>query len=97
MWEIAENLHRAGLSKEQRDEHIRRYAELLATREEIQVGQNVQPEIGYKKPPPQTKGVAQQIADETGLSARTVRRVLAPEPIKPAADPLSDIDANEAR
>ena len=32
MIEITENLHRLDLSKEQRDEHIRRYAELLTAK-----------------------------------------------------------------
>ena len=35
MWEIAENLHRLDLTKEHRDEHIRRYADLLESRKEI--------------------------------------------------------------
>src|SRR5690606_17510616 len=68
LWEISENLHRAGLSKEQRDEQIRRYAALMKEREN-RVGQNVQPEIGYKKPPPAQKSVATKVAEETGLSA----------------------------
>lgn len=80
LWEIAENLHRCDLTREQRDEHIRRYGELLATRDaEIQVVQNEPPEIGYGKPPPQTKGIALRIAEETGLSRSTVRRALAGE------------------
>ena len=33
LWEIAENLHRDGLTKDQRDEKIRRYAEILDRRE----------------------------------------------------------------
>lgn len=80
LWEIAENLHRCDLSKEQRDEHIRRYAELLEARRKIQVPQNAAPEIGYAKPPPQTKGVARQVAEQTGLSVDTVRRALNPKP-----------------
>lgn len=75
--EISENLHRLDLTKAQRDEHIRRYAELLEARRELdknQVRQNDAPEIGYRKPPPQEKGVARIIAEETGLSSRTVRR-----------------------
>lgn len=35
MWEIAENLHRIDLTKEQRDEHIRRYADLLETKAKV--------------------------------------------------------------
>lgn len=84
MWEISENLHRADLTKEQRDIQIRRYAELLLLRQN-QVRQAVAPEIGYKKPPPQTKGIAAQIAEETGLSKRTIERVL--EPPKPTSPP----------
>lgn len=82
LWEIAENLHRCDLTKEQRDEHIRRYARLLAARdaEQIQVRQNVASEIGYKSPPPQQHGVARRIADETGLSKRTIERALKPAP-----------------
>lgn len=91
LWEIAENLHRLDLTKEQRDEHIRRYAELLEARKAvaIQVPQTATPEIGYKKPPPQTKGTARQIADETGLSVDTVRRALNPPP--PRAEPPKEI------
>ncbi len=65
LWEIAENLHRVELTREQRDDHIRRYAELLAEREKNQGTQVASPEIGYKKPPRQTKGVASKIAAET--------------------------------
>lgn len=95
---LAENLHRADLSTDERNRQIRRYAELLAAdrQAKIQVGQNGRPEfpagsgvgaealdapeIGYGKPPPQTKGIATQIAQETGLSERTVRRVLSDKP-----------------
>jgi hypothetical protein len=79
LWELAENLHRLDLTKEQRDEHIRRYAELLEAKSKIQVAQNAAPEIGYKKPPPQTKAIPRQIAEETGLSVDTVRRALKPQ------------------
>jgi hypothetical protein len=43
MWEIAENLHRLDLTKDQRDEHIRRYAELLQQRSQRQVPQDAAP------------------------------------------------------
>jgi ParB-like chromosome segregation protein Spo0J len=83
MWEIAENLHRAELTKEQRDNYIRRYAELLAAPIEDdaqnRVEQTEPPEIGYKKPPPAQKGIARKIADETGLSKSTVHRALNPD------------------
>lgn len=66
-------------------------------REENQVTQNAAPEIGYMKPPPQTKGVARLVAEETGLSVDTVRRALNPKPkvvdIKSAIEPESDHDA----
>jgi len=81
LWELAENLHRLDLTKEQRDEHIRRYAELLEAKSKIQVTQNAAPEIGYKKPPPQTKAIPRQIAEETGLSVDTVRRALKPQAV----------------
>lgn len=100
MVEIAENLHRLGLSKDQRDEHIRRYAELLRLREEReteenQVRQSVAPEIGYKKPPPQEKGIASKVAAETGLSTRTVQRVLNPKPPVQTQEPRSDPAASK--
>ena len=90
LWELAENLHRLDLTKEQRDGHIRRYAELLQARR--QVGQNVQIESkradgkGHRP-----KSVATEVAEQTGLSARTVRRALAPAPPEPKA-PLPDYD-----
>lgn len=84
LWEIAENLHRVGLTKEERDEHIRRYAELLTEREAaVQSRQTVviesKREDGRGHRP---EGVAKQIADETGLSQRTIQRALAPDPNK---------------
>lgn len=94
--EIAENLHRADLTKEERDRQIRRYAELLEAAAKIQVQQIAAPEIGYRKPPPQTKGVARQIADQTGLSVDTVRRAINPPPAKPvppAREPHNDYEA----
>lgn len=93
--EIAENLHRCDLTKEERDRQIRRYAELLEAAA-IQVPQNAAPEIGYRKPPPQTKGVARQIAEQTGLSVDTVRRAInppAPKPVPPAREPHNDYEA----
>lgn len=84
LWELAENLHRHDLTKDQRDEHIRRYAELLEARKVIpQQNAAVLPPRG----PGQPKGTARQIADETGLSVDTVRRALnPPEPKAPLAD-----------
>lgn len=80
LWEIAENLHRLDLTKEQRAEHIRRYAELL----EAQKLQQPQTAVLESKRADgrghQPKGIARQIADATGLSDDTVRRALNPKP-----------------
>jgi len=95
LWEISENLHRLDLSKEQRDEHVRRYAELKEARR-VQDGQSVQLESkredgrGHQR-----KSVATEVAEETGLSARTVRRILHNEPSK--APPREVYDEREAR
>jgi ParB-like chromosome segregation protein Spo0J len=78
MWEIAENLHRLDLTKEQRDEHIRRYAELLEEHREVSRQSDAKPLSGPKGGRPQ--GVASQVAEETGLSVRTVQRALNPKP-----------------
>lgn len=76
MWEIAENLHRLDLTKEQRDEHIRRYAELVAQSREVSPQTAEQPKSGPRGGRP--KSVARQVADATGLSDDTVRRALNP-------------------
>lgn len=93
MWEIAENLHRLDLTKEQRDEHIRRYAELLTQRKEVSPQIAAQPKSGPQGGRP--KSIARQIADETGLSDDTVRRALNPQPvmIKSAIEPESEAEA----
>lgn len=99
MWEIAENLFRVDLSKEQRDEHIRRYAELIEQAEaetaKIPVPQNAALEIGYKNPPRRPKGTARKVAEETGLSVDTVRRALNPQP-KPVPPPPAPHNPMEA-
>ena len=83
MWEIAENLHRLDLTKEQRDEHIRRYAELLEAAR--LVPHNAAPVStlpdGRRKGPQHEKAIPRQIAEETGLSVDTVRRALKPAPV----------------
>lgn len=77
MWEIAENLFRVDLSKEQRDEHIRRYAELLAEDAKLQTAHNEAIESkredgrGHRQ-----EGIAKKIADQTGLSKSTVQRAI---------------------
>lgn len=84
MWEIAENLHRLDLTKEQRDEHIRRYAELLEAQASL-VPQTAAPtelrSDGRRKGPQHEKAIPRQIAEETGLSVDTVRRALRPAPV----------------
>lgn len=88
LWEIAENLHRLDLTKDQRDEHIRRYAELLeARRSVVKPGQPVHVSGGRGH-----KGVAAEIAAETGLSQRTVRRALNPMPAPEPKSALPDYD-----
>ena len=76
MWEIAENLHRVDLTKEERDNHIRRYAELLKLkRKPLKGGQDDRvSDTGGRG----HVGIAQQVSDATGVSNRTVRRVLNP-------------------
>lgn len=76
LWEIAENLHRADLTKEQRDEHIRRYAELLEERGEVS------PQIDAKPQGGRPQGIASKVAAETGLSKSTVERALNPERVQ---------------
>jgi hypothetical protein len=89
LWELAENLHRLDLTKDQRDQHIRRYAELLKARQAIpQQNAAVLPVRG----PGQPKGIPRQIAEETGLSVDTVRRALKPQPAPEPKNPLPDHD-----
>ena len=68
LMEISENLHRADLTKEQRDEHLRRYAELLEAQAQEVVPQNAaKPKSGPKGGRP--KSIAKKIAED----ARNVR------------------------
>lgn len=95
LWEIAENLHRLDLTKDQRDEHIRRYAELLEARKlqspQVAVIESKRADGKGHRP----KSIARQIADETGLSDDTVRRALNPKPVfvKAVVEPESEHDA----
>lgn len=88
LWEIAENLHRLDLSKEQRDEHIRRYAELIEARDRIV------PQTAEQSPRPvgRPKSVTTQIAEATGLSDDTVRRALNPKTVPEPKAPMADHD-----
>lgn len=91
LWEIAENLHRCDLTKDQRDQHIRRYAELIEAR--VQSQQNAPIESkrvdgrGHRP-----VGVPRQIAEETGLSVDTVRRALNPKSAPEPKSALPDHD-----
>ncbi|MBN8844320.1 MAG: helix-turn-helix domain-containing protein [Sphingomonadales bacterium] len=81
-----ENLHRLDLTKEQRDGHIRRYAELLEARAAI-VPQNAE-QIEVKRGRP--VGTVTKIAQATGLSKSTVRRALNPKPHVREYPPVQD-------
>lgn len=100
MWEIAENLFRVDLTKDQRDHHIRRYAELIKAVEKEEseriVTQNAEqlPKAGRGRP----KSVATKVAEATGVSHDTVRRALNPQPpkiAKLAPEPDNDFQAHE--
>ena len=103
MWEIAENLHRADLSKVERDRCIRRFAELIEKRDardsearaELKPSQNAAvSNLGGRG----NKGIPRKVAEETGVSVDTVRRALnppAPKPVKLADDALNDFEAKE--
>ncbi len=76
LWELAENLHRHDLTKDQRDEHIRRYAELLTERAaiDLQSAKQSSPKVG------RPESIDTKIARDTGLSYATVHRALNPKP-----------------
>lgn len=94
LWEISENLHRLDLTKEQRDEHIRRYAELLEARKDLISTQNAAKLKSESNPKGAGRptGTARQIAEETGLSVDTVRRALNPKPAPEPKSALPDHD-----
>lgn len=75
---IVENLHRRLLSKKARDEHIRRFAELLEAQSDQsgQIGSFESKRKDGKGHRP--KGMASTIASATGLSKKTVSRALTP-------------------
>ena len=83
LWELAENLHRCDLTKEQRDDHIRRYAELLdlQSRQAVRIESKREDGRGHRP-----EGIPSKIARDTGLSARTIQRVLNPVEPKPVVD-----------
>lgn len=81
LWEIAENLHRADLTKEQRYEHIRRFAQLLEKKEEQEKGKQTAhlSVVGGRG----HKSIARKVADQTGVSRDTVKRALGTKPPAP--------------
>lgn len=83
LWELAENLHRLDLTKEQRDAHIRRYVELIDLRLAKPV-QDGQVSGGRGK-----KSAVRIAAEETGLSVNTIKR--ATGQIKPAPEPKNPL------
>jgi ParB/RepB/Spo0J family partition protein len=99
IWEISENLMRADLTKEQRDRDIRRLADLLRKKEEDGSDKVAEPSVdamGRRKSPQQMPGIAKKISESTGLSERTVRRVLAPiKPEPPARPALNQFESVE--
>ncbi len=87
-----ENLCRSELSVAQRAHYSKRRKEIWEAlhpepsvdygredggEEEIQVAQVAPPELGYKKPPPQTKGFAAATAEVTGESKAQINRNVA--------------------
>lgn len=91
--EIAENLHRLDLTKEQRDQHIRRYAELLEARKlnSAQNGHNSSAPAQLGRPP---QSPVMEISRATGLSRQTVDRALHPErSISKQTPPERDLDS----
>lgn len=97
LWEIAENLHRHDLTKEQRDQHIRRYAELIEARRdaERQAGLKVHPVLadGRRSGPQHEKSVASEIAAQTGISRKTVVRAIKRQ--SQAAPPIDELSESE--
>lgn len=91
LWEIAENLHRLDLSREQRDEHIRRYAELLEEKARVIPQQNAA--VLPKRGPGQPKAIPRQVAEQVGLSVDTVRRALNPRPRPGLVEVVDPYDA----
>lgn len=93
--EIAENLHRCDLTKEERDRQIRRYAELLEAKPAVSQQSAAKLSVRGRAGEGRPVGVARQIADQTGLSVDTVRRAInpPPKPVPPAREPHNDYEA----
>lgn len=78
LWEIAENLHRAELTAQQRSDHIAEWIRLVEAKQERenQVRQLAASEsdVGYKKPPEQVERGTRSAARELGINERQARR-----------------------
>ena len=92
LWEIAENLHRCDLTKEQRDAHIRRYAEVLAEVEAVVPQDAAKLSARGRANEGRPVSIARKIADATGLSDDTVRRALKPKPVPVVIEAKDDHD-----
>ena len=85
---------RSELSTDEKREHLRRRKELWEKREaEIQVAHDAPPDIGYKKPPPQSKGFAAETSEQTGMSKSQINRLLAAPP--KVVEVVSDEDRSQ--
>lgn len=93
LWEIAENLHRCVLSRDERDEHLRRYATLLRSKETAAANCGTSLPDGRKAGHQHLPGIASIVAKETGVSKDTVERALNPERVA-AERARSKIDAD---
>lgn len=94
---LIDGQHRCDLTKEERDRQIRRYAELLEAREVDVVSRQDDAKLSVRgRAEGRPQGTASKIAEETGLSVRTVQRVLAepkpPKPVPPAREPHNDFE-----
>jgi ParB family chromosome partitioning protein len=95
LWEIAENLHRAELTAQERSDHIAEWIRLLEEKQEREREEQNQPsqvgtaEIGYKKPPPQSESGTNAAARELGISKTQAHRAKLiasiPDEVKQAA------------
>lgn len=76
LWELAENLHRLDLTKEQRDNHLRRYVELLQARRDA--SKTIDAPMVQQSPRAagRPKSVITEAAEETGLSRMTIQRAV---------------------
>lgn len=84
---------RCDLTKDQRDQHIRRYAELIEARQVVSRQNDAKLSTRGRLNEGRPQGVASQVAEETGLSVRTIQRALNP---KPAPEPKSILPDHDA-